>query len=151
VRFGTQGRKSLEIGVSAHASQDETVESKVKQIKEKAWRGYQNTIFKNLSEEGVIYEFLPNYYLEKGVLAEALEFCYTELADMKRIYGELHNLTTLAKNNIAGILTIQGKWKDAEVLEVEVMETRKTKLGADHPSALTSMANLASTYGNQGR
>ena len=31
------------------------------------------------------------------------------------------------------------------------METSKTKLGADHPSTLTSMANLASTYRNQGR
>ncbi len=31
------------------------------------------------------------------------------------------------------------------------METRKTKLGADHPDTLTSMANLASTYWNQGR
>jgi Flp pilus assembly protein TadD len=34
---------------------------------------------------------------------------------------------------------------------VQVMETFKTKLGADHPSTLTSMANLASTYSNQGR
>ncbi|KAL6409942.1 Kinesin light chain 1 [Ilyonectria robusta] len=31
------------------------------------------------------------------------------------------------------------------------MESRKTKLGADHPSILTSMANLASTYADQGR
>ena len=31
------------------------------------------------------------------------------------------------------------------------METRKTKLGADHPDTLNSMANLASTYWNQGR
>jgi hypothetical protein len=31
------------------------------------------------------------------------------------------------------------------------METRKKKLGADHPDTLTSMANLASTYRNQGR
>ena len=30
-------------------------------------------------------------------------------------------------------------------------ETRKKKLGADHPDTLTSMANLASTYMNQGR
>ncbi|KAK4170577.1 hypothetical protein QBC36DRAFT_341619, partial [Triangularia setosa] len=36
-------------------------------------------------------------------------------------------------------------------LDVQVMETFKTKLGADHPSTLTSMANLASTYKNQGR
>jgi hypothetical protein len=31
------------------------------------------------------------------------------------------------------------------------METRKTKLRAGHPSTLTSIANLASTYWNQGR
>jgi hypothetical protein len=31
------------------------------------------------------------------------------------------------------------------------METSKTKLGADHPATLTSMANLALTYRNQGR
>ena len=31
------------------------------------------------------------------------------------------------------------------------METRKKKLGVDHPNTLTSMSNLASTYSNQGR
>jgi hypothetical protein len=31
------------------------------------------------------------------------------------------------------------------------METSKRKLGAEHPDTLTSMANLASTYRNQGR
>ncbi|KAK3357792.1 hypothetical protein B0T25DRAFT_499359 [Lasiosphaeria hispida] len=44
----------------------------------------------------------------------------------------------------------EGRWGEAEKLFVQVMETRKTKLGADHPSTLTSMANLASTYRNQG-
>ena len=32
-----------------------------------------------------------------------------------------------------------------------MIETRKRVLGAEHPSTLTSMANLASTYRNQGR
>ena len=45
----------------------------------------------------------------------------------------------------------EGRWEEAEKLEVEVMETSKTKLGADHPSTLTSMANLAVTYMNQAR
>ncbi|KAF2818698.1 hypothetical protein CC86DRAFT_237739, partial [Ophiobolus disseminans] len=45
----------------------------------------------------------------------------------------------------------QGRWDAAEELEVQVMETCKKKLGADHPSTLTSMANLALTYQNQGR
>ena len=34
---------------------------------------------------------------------------------------------------------------------MQVIEARKKKLGADHPFTLTSMANLASTYRNQGR
>ena len=36
-------------------------------------------------------------------------------------------------------------------LFVQVMETSKEKLGADHLDTLTSMANLASTYRKQGR
>jgi hypothetical protein len=31
------------------------------------------------------------------------------------------------------------------------MKTRKKKLGVDHPDTLTSIANLASTFWNQGR
>jgi hypothetical protein len=37
------------------------------------------------------------------------------------------------------------------VLNVQVMETRKRKLGADHPDTLTSMANLAFTLESTGR
>jgi tetratricopeptide (TPR) repeat protein len=44
-----------------------------------------------------------------------------------------------------------GRWNEAEGPFRQVMETRKRVLGAEHPSTLTSMAALASTYGNQGR
>jgi hypothetical protein len=37
-----------------------------------------------------------------------------------------------------------------EELEVQVMETIKRVLGAEHPSTLTSMGNLAATYWNEG-
>ena len=37
------------------------------------------------------------------------------------------------------------------MLNLQVIETRKKVLGAEHPDTLTSMANLASTYRNQGR
>ena len=36
-------------------------------------------------------------------------------------------------------------------IEVQVMESRKTKLGEKHPSTLTSMNNLAFTWKGQGR
>jgi hypothetical protein len=34
---------------------------------------------------------------------------------------------------------------------MQVMETFKTKLGAEHPDTLTNMANLALTYSKRGR
>jgi hypothetical protein len=45
----------------------------------------------------------------------------------------------------------QGRWKEAEELQVQVMETSKRVLGAEHTDMLTSIANLASTFWQQGR
>ncbi|KAK0737945.1 hypothetical protein B0T18DRAFT_375410 [Schizothecium vesticola] len=53
--------------------------------------------------------------------------------------------------NLASTYRNQGRWLEAEKLEVQVMETSKTKLGADHPDTLTSMNNLAFTWKGQGR
>ena len=53
--------------------------------------------------------------------------------------------------NLASTYRNQGRWEDAEMLFVQVMETRKTKLGADHPDTLTSMTSLAFTRKAQGR
>jgi hypothetical protein len=53
--------------------------------------------------------------------------------------------------NLASTYRNQGRWKEAEELEVQVMETRKTVLGAEHPSTLTSMNNLARTWKDQGK
>jgi hypothetical protein len=44
--------------------------------------------------------------------------------------------------NLAATYRNQGQWKEAEKLEVQVMETRNRLLGAEHPSTLRSMANL---------
>jgi hypothetical protein len=53
--------------------------------------------------------------------------------------------------NLASTYRNQGRWDAAEELEVEVMETSEKKLGADHPSTLTSMNNLAYTWKGNGR
>ncbi|TFK32829.1 hypothetical protein BDQ12DRAFT_616371 [Crucibulum laeve] len=53
--------------------------------------------------------------------------------------------------NLALTLKSQGKWTKAEKIQVEVMEKRQLLLGPAHPDTLTSMANLAGTYQNQGK
>jgi tetratricopeptide (TPR) repeat protein len=44
-----------------------------------------------------------------------------------------------------------GSWDEAEKLQVDVMNGRKTKLGSDHSQTLTSMSNLAFIYWKQGK
>jgi Tetratricopeptide repeat/Heterokaryon incompatibility protein (HET) len=53
--------------------------------------------------------------------------------------------------NMASLYINQGRWKEAEDLDAQVVETRKRVLGAEHPDTLTSIANLASTLWSQGR
>jgi Tetratricopeptide repeat len=53
--------------------------------------------------------------------------------------------------NLASTYWNQGRWAEAEKLEVQVMETSKTALGLDHPSTLLSMRNLSYTLKGLGR
>jgi hypothetical protein len=69
----------------------------------------------------------------------------------KTTLGMDHPNTLSSMINLASTYWNQGRWEDAEQLDIRVMEISKTKLGVDHPDTLSSMANLASTYRNQGR
>ncbi|KAH7115661.1 hypothetical protein EDB81DRAFT_862240 [Dactylonectria macrodidyma] len=53
--------------------------------------------------------------------------------------------------NCAWYLVTTGSYKAAEKLGEKAVKTRASVLGEEHPSTLTSMNNLASTYWNQGR
>ena len=45
--------------------------------------------------------------------------------------------------NLASTYWKQGRWKEAEQLQVQVSEMTKRVLGEEHPFTLTSMNNLA--------
>ncbi len=51
----------------------------------------------------------------------------------------------------AGFFSYQGQWNDAEKFQLQARRLRREVLGEEHPSTLTSTADLASTYANQGR
>src|ERR1700678_3197763 len=53
-------------------------------------------------------------------------------------------------NNFGLVMMDNGDWNNAEQLFFQVMDMRKKLLGAEHSSTLTSMANLAGIYRNQG-
>lgn len=49
------------------------------------------------------------------------------------------------------VYTCQGRLGESEELQLEDLETRKRKLGANHPDTLSSMHNLAYTWKYMGR
>ena len=52
---------------------------------------------------------------------------------------------------LVGLATmLTGRWKEAEELEVQVVEIGKRVLREEHPDALTSIHNLAFTLKRQG-
>jgi len=84
---------------------------------------------------------------------------YTFRRDLLPHITALQRQTTLSSGptksqglaKFALVFSEAGRWKEAEELEVRVVETTKRVLGEEHPDTLSSMANLASTYWNQGR
>ena len=79
--------------------------------------------------------------------------------------GPEHSHTLICMTHLANTYRNQGQWIEAEMLDVQVMETtktvsiltpwqvmetRKTVLRPD-PDTLTTMANLACTFRDQGR
>ncbi|KYG40860.1 hypothetical protein M433DRAFT_77102, partial [Acidomyces richmondensis BFW] len=67
------------------------------------------------------------------------------------VLGAEHPSTLTNMANLASTYRNQGRWREAEELEVKVMERRREILGKEHPDTLASMNNLALTYWNQGR
>jgi hypothetical protein len=68
-----------------------------------------------------------------------------------RVLGDEHPDTLTSMANLASTYTNQGRWKEAEELFVQVMETRKRVLGEEHPDTLSNMNNLAFTWKEHGR
>jgi len=90
------------------------------------------------------------YFDECGLYRKAASMHKQTWDQRKAVLGEEHPDTLTSMANLAATYRKQGRWKEAEELEVGVMKTTKRELGKEHPDTLSSMANLALTYWNQG-
>ncbi|KAK4195455.1 Tetratricopeptide repeat-domain-containing protein, partial [Triangularia verruculosa] len=71
--------------------------------------------------------------------------------EMNKALGDEHSDTLTNMADLASTYRDQGRWEEAETLQIQVMEIRKKVLGDEHLDTLSSMANLASTYRDQSR
>lgn len=91
------------------------------------------------------------YAQESGNVIESREMAARSRKYRLKIFGAEDQKTLNSATMLAVAYRSEGRLKEAEQLEVQVIETSKTKLGADHPDTLTSMANLASIMELTGR
>ena len=70
---------------------------------------------------------------------------------MKRVLGQEHPDTLTSMAHLASAFWGQGRWKEAEELGVQVVDTRKRVLGQEHPDTLTSVADLTIILREQGK
>ncbi|OCK76768.1 hypothetical protein K432DRAFT_265065, partial [Lepidopterella palustris CBS 459.81] len=82
---------------------------------------------------------IGNYYIVKKIGQGALE-------DRKATLGAEHLKTLNSINSLRLTYRNQGRWKEAEKMDVQVMEMSSRVLGEEHPDTLTSMAHLAHTW-----
>jgi hypothetical protein len=88
-------------------------------------------------------------YREMGCLDQAIEHLQKDIQDFE-CFTTSHFIAVSLSAELGQLFFSKGKLKEAEELEVQVMETRKRVLGQEHPSTLTSMANLALTWRSRG-
>ena len=69
----------------------------------------------------------------------------------KKLLGAEHSDTLRNMSNLAVTYGNQGRWNEAEQLQIQVIDMAKKILGADHPETLIYMENLVCTYRAQGR
>ncbi|KAJ5697404.1 hypothetical protein N7488_011088 [Penicillium malachiteum] len=91
------------------------------------------------------------YALKSGKLVDALELASASRIQRVLLLGTEHEEATASTSLLAEVYSLQGRWREAEQLLLQVAEIRNTTLSRDHPDILTSLADLASTYNFQGR
>ncbi len=88
---------------------------------------------------------------EKGKYVEGVEPARRALVLAEQRYAPDHQIVGRALNNLALMLSGQGRPKEAEPLYLRALAIREKTLGAEHPDVAQSYNNLGVVYRNQNR
>ncbi|KAM3456411.1 hypothetical protein MY3296_001690 [Beauveria thailandica] len=91
------------------------------------------------------------YLTEKGDYNIAGGFARQSAEILEELRGLDDYFTLVSLGNLALTYGRQGRWVEAERIQMQVLETSKTKLGADHPYTISTLGHLSTTYSNQKR
>ncbi|KAJ6439093.1 mutator-like element [Purpureocillium lavendulum] len=138
--------------LSQHSIKSTEIESQIKDIREQDDIVFRNSLYWKLNQRRLAFGVdFAQYYRERQLLDRAEMTYRRDIKATEILFGSHHPIHLAKKVDLSNICTILGRWKEAEELELQVMETRQKILGEEHPNTLASKSNLALTYRNQGR
>ncbi|KAK8009153.1 hypothetical protein PG991_011704 [Apiospora marii] len=76
---------------------------------------------------------------------------WTAVKVAREVFGAEHPSTLSSMNNLANVLSSQGKYEEAERMHRQTVQQSEKALGAEHPDTLASMNNLANVLSSQGK
>jgi serine/threonine protein kinase len=96
--------------------------------------------------EAAIRETIGQTYMDLGLYPQAQEQLERARDLERRALGTESPLTLKTISRLGANAYLQGKYVEAEALEVEALAIQRRVLGQEHPDTLSSMNNLASVY-----
>ncbi|KAL4763169.1 uncharacterized protein BDW70DRAFT_158018 [Aspergillus foveolatus] len=107
---------------------------------------------KSIHAMELLNEVYPDATFENwGTCAAYLPHAQSVLSLIPELKGEAKRKVFHLQEGIAYYLWSQGRSKEAEVLDLQLVEAKKVEFGPEHPETLESVSGLASTYYDQGR
>jgi len=98
-----------------------------------------------------LHAVVGDVFWRLGLYPQAEEHLPVAVEIRKRILGGEHPSSLGPMQNLALLYKDQGRYDEAEPLNLEMLEIRRRVLGDEHPDTLALMSNLASLYQKQGR
>ncbi len=109
------------------------------------WNEYYRELFEKGFGEGID---AGEHYHESNLLDEAEVWLQKDVTNLGQILQDSAPIVRTVKTSLSSVFEFQGRWTETERLRLQVMKTNLRVLDVEHPSTLTSMANLAKTYSN---
>jgi tetratricopeptide (TPR) repeat protein len=86
----------------------------------------------------------------QGRYREALTLFEQAARGRERVYGEMHELTTIAWTNVAVVQQLLGNTAEAERRYLAILDRLETHAGTDNTQVLTTRLNLSTLYAGLG-
>ena len=82
-------------------------------------------------------------YQEQGLLDKAASWIEQEITDLQRVLGSDHRIIAVLRSTLCKVYVVQERFKEAQMLEIQVLDSSSRSLGCDHPDTLGSRSHLA--------